>query len=458
MAKGVEQLSEDALGIWQAGVAAVRADRLMEQAVVLDGSVLSVGESELDLRRVRRLVVVGAGKAVVGMAEALEKILGDYWIKKTKLFGWINAPADCVRPLREIHVHAARPAGVNEPRPEGVVGTEAILKIVGELTPKDLCICLLSGGGSALLPAPVEGVSLDEKIALTRYMNAVGATVEELNAVRSNLSRIKGGGLLHACRAGCLATIVISDGPGDRLDVIASGPTVERKSLAGDAAEILRRYGAEENNIAPAALEYLRQRAAEEKAAKKSSRPPRQKIETIAEVIGNNAMAVDAAGVEAVRRGYSYLMTSATEPEGRVEDVAADLAARTLKAREGVGPDCIISGGEPTVELVDAARRGLGGRNQQLALTVLRRLEPSGLRGIAFVSGGTDGEDGPTDAAGAIVHERILAAMKEKRLDAEEFLASNDAYHFFESVGGLIKTGPTQTNVCDLRVAVVERS
>ena len=181
-------------------------------------------------------------------------------------------------------------------------------------------------------------------------------------------------------------------------------------------------------------------------------------------MIGNNAAAVDAAGIEAERRGYSHAMTAATMLEGAAEDIGRHLAEMAMRMRDEPGPDCLITGGEPIVQLVDAAHRGKGGRNQQLVLAALIHLleaspdKLAALRGIALLSGGTDGEDGPTDAAGAFIDEQIVAAIQQQRLDPASYLRRNDAYHFFEQLGSLIKTGPTHTNVCDLRVATVSQS
>jgi glycerate 2-kinase len=175
-------------------------------------------------------------------------------------------------------------------------------------------------------------------------------------------------------------------------------------------------------------------------------------------MIGNNATAVDAAGLEAERLGYSHAMVSATRLEGSVEAIGRHLADMAVAMRESSGPDCLISGGEGTVRLVDESHRGLGGRNQQLALAALIRLAEQDPRGIAIVSAGTDGEDGPTDAAGATVDEAVIAEVKDLGLDAAAFLHRNDAYNFFRPLGALLHTGPTHTNVCDLRVVTVDRN
>src|SRR5262245_2053375 len=241
--KTASQLRDDALAIWHAGLVAVRSDRLVRDNLRVQGDRLVIGPEELPLAKIRRIAVVGAGKAGAGMAAGVEQALGPRLLEEKQVTGWVNVPADCVRPLAKIQLHAARPAGVNEPTAEGVFGAEKILEIVGSLGPDDLCLCLVSGGGSALLPAPVPGISLADKQALTRHLSAAGANITELNTVRKQLSRIKGGGLARACRAGRLVSLIISDVLGDPLDVIASGPTVPDTGTADDALAILERYG-----------------------------------------------------------------------------------------------------------------------------------------------------------------------------------------------------------------------
>jgi hydroxypyruvate reductase len=450
MPPSAEKLRDDARQIWWAGVEAVRSDRLVRETLRLDGSTLTLGDQTVPLEDVGRIAVVGAGKAGAGMAAAVEEVLGPRWLEAKAVAGWVNVPDDCVRPLRRIHLHGARPAGVNEPTPAGVAGATQILRIVQALGPKDLCLALISGGGSALMPAPVEGVSLADKLAITRHLSAAGANIEELNTVRKQLSRLKGGGLWRACRAGRLAALIVSDVLGDPLDVIASGPTVEDSSTPEAALAILNRYQARAAGVPQAVFDYL--------AAKPGVRRTRPACEVWNMIIGNNATAIDAAGVEAVRLGYSHAMTSATRSEGAAEEVGRHLAAMALSMRERPGPNCLISGGEPVVKLTAAEKRGLGGRNQQLVLAALAALASDGASGLAILSGGTDGEDGPTDAAGAWLDAEILASARRQGLDPADYLARNDAYHFFAPLDALLRTGPTHTNVCDIRVVLASRT
>jgi glycerate 2-kinase len=450
--RSCEQLRSDALRIWRAGLAAVDAQRLVEGFVQRDGSILYFGDEAIDLSGVRRIEVVGGGKAGAGMAAGLEAALGAELITEKEVSGWVNVPADCVRPLIAIHLHPARPAGINEPCEEGVQGTQEILRRVAALSQNDLCICLISGGGSALMPAPIDGLTLADKLATTRFLSAAGAPIEDLNAVRKPLSRIKGGGLARACRAGRLITLILSDVLGDPLDVIASGPTVDSTTTARDALEVLTRYSAA--GSLPAAVFMCIEQA----AATEFSRANTSTCQVNNEVIGNNALAVDAAGIEAEKLGYSHAMTAAKCSEGLAEDVGRHLLDVALRMRATAGPDCLISGGEPVVRLAPAAARGKGGRNQQLVLAALERLAREGQpAGVVLLSAGTDGEDGPTDAAGAWLDDEVLERGAELGLDPATYLGRNDAYTFFSAAGGLLKTGPTHTNVCDLRVILVDR-
>jgi len=456
-------LRDDARAIWQAGVQAVRSDRLVQDAVQVRGDQLIVGDQRLPLIEIRRIVVVGCGKAGAGMTAGLEAALGERLMEEKSLTGWINVPDDCVcgvgdgmafRPTARIHLHGARPPGVNEPTPQGAAGAERILELVQSLAPHDLCLCLISGGGSALLPAPVAGITLEDKLAVTRYLSAAGANIQQLNTVRKQLSRIKGGGLARACAAGRLIALIISDVLGDPLETVASGPTVPDTSTPQQALEILEQYGAHQAGISDRVFRHLQQ------AVGRSGAPASQtRCDVTNLVIGNIATAVAAAGREAQRRGYTTRTVALQQLEGEAEQVGRQLAAEAIRMRSGGGRQCLVHGGEPTVKLVDSSRRGLGGRNQQLVLATLEYLTDQcgdSARGLALLSGGTDGEDGPTDAAGAVLDEAVLAGAATQQLAANDYLARNDAYHFFQRLEALIQTGPTHTNVCDLRVVLTE--
>lgn len=454
MQRTPEQLRADALRIWRAGLEAVRSPQLIFDAVEVEGSTLRLGDEFFSLDAIDRIAVVGGGKAAAGMAVALEQALGPKLLRTKRVTGLVNVPADCLLPTDAIRLHAGRPAGVNEPTPQGVAGVAEMLRLVGELGPRDLCICLVSGGGSALLPAPIDGFSLDDKVALTRELSARGATIEQMNAVRRALSRVKGGGLAAACRAGRLVALVLSDVPGDDLAAISSGPTMLGFAQPRAALDVLEALSLTAVPAGANAAAVLQRRIATGGELESAANQFGCEVSNL--LIGNNATAVDGAGVEAERLGYSHAMTSSNAPEGLAEEVAAGIVAMARRMRDEPGPDCLISGGEPTVRLAPIAERGRGGRNQQLCLAALAEL-PDWQR-LCLISGGTDGEDGPTDAAGACVDELIAGEVRRLQLDPKPSLRRNDAYTFFDAVGGLLCTGPTHTNVCDLRVLTVSRA
>ena len=473
----MKQLREDALAIWQAGVDGVAPDRLIRENVVLAADALDIAGVSYPLSDIRRIVVVGGGKASGRMAEALEAILSRPGVPE--VVGWVNVPDDCAVPLRKIRLHPARPMGVNEPTEAAAFGTERMVKLLKSLEPNDLCLNLLSGGGSALLPAPPPEISLAEKLEITRFLSGAGADIQELNTVRKQISLLKGGKMKDLCRGRRLVSLILSDVLGDPLDVIASGPTVDNPSSAADALTVLRKFKTVSATEAQKTAIQNVVRYLERRHTVPSPRGTRAGVKgegIIATfddlggwvrniIIGNNAIAVDCAAMEAERRGYSAVSISAAKSEGLAEDVGVHLAAQAIYLKsDGDGPDCLISGGEPVVRLAPAEIRGRGGRNQQLVLAALiRLLNDDRFSGrIVMVSGGTDGEDGPTDAAGALLDDELIDRLRNRMqndptFDPQRFLETNNAYPFFETLGGLVTTGPTGTNVCDLRVLVRRR-
>lgn len=449
--------TERARAIWQAGVDAVQGDRAVESQLSIEDDCLVAGDTVIPLADFDRVLVVGGGKATAAMVAGLVRAIG----RRVPLRGRINVPSGTARglDLGDIQVCEARPPGINEPTELAVAGTKAILADVASASPRDLCITLLSGGGSALLVAPPDDVSLADKLAVTRHLSASGASIHELNTVRKRLSRIKGGGLLRASNAGRMLTLVLSDVIGDPLDIIASGPTVTDSAAPGEAIAVLRRFDPQAQ-LPMAIYRHLETAQPADKQRVHSSKRPSDIV-----VIGNNAAAIDAAGVRAESLGFSHAMDAATGDEASAEAVGQQLAEIAVTMLHGgpSEPDCLITGGEPIVRLVDASQRGRGGRNQQLVLAAMialandLRFKPSDRSRLVFLSGGTDGEDGPTDAAGAILHESVWQAAETLGLDATDYLRRNDAYTFFHKTGGLFITGPTGTNVCDIRVVVIER-
>jgi len=444
------RLRDAAFSIWKAGVDAVRSEALMRRAVQRGPTSLTICGRDYPLDRIGRICVVGAGKAGAGMAGELEEILGEKLVEE-RVSGWINVPADCVRPLRRIQLHAARPAGLNEPTEEGVEGSQRILEFVRDLKQDDLCLVLISGGGSALLPAPIKGITLADKQAVTRFLMKSGANIGELNTVRKQLSQIKGGGLARAIRAGTTLTLIISDVVGDPLDIISSGPTVADSSTPGEALEVLKRFGAKPPGVPEAVFNVLKRRA-------QAGDVPLPIPETVRNhIIGNNALAVAAAVGKAAELGFQVEPLGSAQ-QGEANEIGLELAERCLevRARSATGaPICLISGGEPVVRLTRRESPGKGGRNQQLVLAAMKRLWDESAEGIVILSGGTDGEDGPTDAAGACVDAELIRRAQSEDRRPEGYLDRNDAYTYFDEIGGLIKTGPTHTNVMDLRVALI---
>ena len=434
-------LRQHAVTIWQAAVAAVRPADLLRRALVDPSAPL-----RRTLEEAPRILVVGAGKAGAAMSAALEAQLPDFL---GRMEGVVNVPAECVRPLGAIRLHAARPAGTNQPTAEGVEGSRRILELIAGAGPDDVGICLLSGGGSALLPAPVEGLTLEDKQQVTALLHACGATINEMNAVRKHLSRIKGGRLAQQFRGGSLTSLIISDVIGDPLDVIASGPTAPDPTTFTDALAVLAKYDLT-HRVPPNVRLHL-----ERGAAGLVPETPKSLPDTVANrVIGNNPLALAAASAKAHELGYRVLDLGSFL-DGETQAVAATLASIVRSTRADgkpvPPPVCILSGGETTVTLGTSG--GLGGRNQEFVLASMVKLGPAGLRGVAVVSGGTDGEDGPTDAAGAVVDETTWT--RAGRREPSDYLDRHDAYHFFDATGDLLRTGLTETNVMDVRVTLV---
>ncbi|QEG29355.1 Putative hydroxypyruvate reductase [Gemmata obscuriglobus] len=424
---------EHALEIWRAAVDAVRPQPLVRAAV----------ESDPMIRAARRVLVVGAGKAGPGMAAGLEAALAD---RLDRVEGLVNVPAGLTAPLRRVRLHAGRPQGVNEPTAEGVAGAEEMLRLLAGAGPDDVAVCLLSGGGSALLPAPVENVSLADKLAVTKLLHRSGATIDEMNCVRKHLSRLKGGRLAQAFRGARLVSLIISDVVGDPLDVIGSGPTAPDPTTFADALDVLTRYGLRDATPA-SVLHHL-----EAGRGGLSPETPKQAPPSVENrVLGSNRIALDAARHRAAALGYRVLDLGAFV-EGETREVATAVAGvvRSIwRDAEPLGPPaCVLLGGETTVALGGAM--GKGGRNQEFVLALGVKLK-SEMAGVTVLSAGTDGEDGPTDAAGAVADAATLAQVGT----AEEFLRRHDAYHFFERTGGLIKTGLTGTNVMDVRIVLM---
>jgi glycerate 2-kinase len=383
--------------------------------------------------RYRKVWVVGAGKATATMALGVERVLG-----RRIDGGLINVKDGHTSRLKRIEQNEC---GHPVPDERGVKGTERILEIARAAGREDLVICLISGGGSALTPQPAPPVTLEEKQAVTKLLLACGANIHELNAVRKHLSAFKGGQLARACAPAQVLTLILSDVIGDPLDVIGSGPTAPDTSTFGDACAVMDKYELWPK-LPKAASDRLHTSADE---TPKPGDPLFERVENL--IVGSNRLAVDAAVVKAKSLGYRPMVLSTTI-EGETRDVARMHAAILREIREHrrplKPPACVISGGETTVTLKGD---GLGGRNQEFALQCA--IDLASMPDVLAFSAGTDGTDGPTDAAGAQADGRTV---ERSAIDPLAALARNDSYHFFEPLGDLIKTGPTGTNVMDVRL------
>lgn len=454
------RLIDDALAIWRAGVDAVRADRVVARHVHWDGAWLVVDETPYDLRGIERLVVVGAGKAAYGMLVGLAAGFTQATDRSMHVSGWINIP-DGVAEARSVAfgengsviVFPARPHGLNEPTDRVVEGSRRILELVRGADRATAVIALWSGGGSALLCLPQPWITLETKIAITRQLSAAGADIQTLNEVRRCLSQVKGGRLAQSCNAKWMLGLILSDVPGDPLPIIASGPTVlDPVPDPQRAAAILDRYAP---GPFDAVIAHLRSSAAQVLSNRRS-----QGRESSHHILANNATAVDAAGTHAVTLGYRYWMQSSIQPEGPAEEVGQRFARQLIDSSRSRLVDCLITGGEPTVVLPHESIRGRGGRNQQLVLSAGRWLidQRDWEADFAMLSGGTDGEDGPTPAAGAWVDREWIRRFANQSERIDTHLRRCDAYRLFEESGNLIVTGPTHTNVCDVRIALSRTS
>ena len=430
--------------ILRAGLNAVDPEQAVRRYVRCEEKALIVGDRSYALDRYRRIILVGAGKGTAPMAKALEDILGDIVTG-----GWIIVKYGYGLPLQRTHVVEA---GHPIPDEAGLNGAEELLRHLGECTEEDLVICAFSGGGSALLPAPVPPFTLEQKQACTRLLLECGASIDEINAIRKHLSRTKGGQLAKEAYPATVITLLLSDVVGDRLDVIASGPTVPDESTYGDCLGILERYDLVER-LPKGVVEHFRLGiAGVVQETPKQGDPVFSRVQNL--IVGNNRDCLVAAREKAATLEYHTLVLS-SQIEGEAREVARVLAAIAKEIYQAgmpiAAPACILAGGETTVTIHG---KGKGGRNQELALASAIAID--GWEGISLFSAGTDGTDGPTDAAGAVVDGTTCRRAREIDLDPHASLAANDSYSFFESLGDLLMTGPTRTNVMDMICMLVD--
>jgi hydroxypyruvate reductase len=441
--KSHAELRDVARQIFAAAVRAVDPGEAVRRHLACEGARLRVGGEALDLAAVRQIIVVGCGKAAAPMAAAVEGILGERIAR-----GVVVTKYGHLHPTRTIRVQEA---GHPVPDAAGLAGAEAILDQVRDLGPQDLVLFLISGGGSALSPAPVAGITLEEKQALTKALLACGADIREMNTIRKHISRIKGGQLARAAQPARVMALILSDIVGDPLDAIASGPTVPDPTTYKDALGILDKYRI--RGEIPTAIR-ARLEAGARGGVPETPKPEDPLFARVTNVIvGSNIQALEAARAEAGRLGLTPMILSSSI-EGETRDVARVHAAIAREIRSTANPlpppACVISGGETTVTLRGS---GKGGRSQEFALAAA--LDIAGLARVVILAGGTDGTDGPTDAAGAIADGETCARAAAQGLDPRAALSANDSYHFFQALGDLLITGPTNTNVMDVRLVLV---
>jgi glycerate-2-kinase len=439
VSEALRKLRGDAITVLEAALNSVGPYKaVLNNLKIVDGK-LRVGNFEASLDDLRKIVVIGGGKAGGAMAEAVESVLGD------------RVSGGCVNVLQgtefRYNLKKIRLQGASHPIPnnDGVRGVAEMLMLISSMREKDLVICLISGGGSALMPYPAEGISLEDKQDVTSRLLMKGATIDDLNAVRKHLSAIKGGQLARRCYPTRVVSLILSDVVGDPLDTIASGPTSPDTTTFRNAVDVLKKYKLWDDICSQVRerLEY-----GVKKVIVETPKPGDEIFNHVTNIIvGNNSIAAESAAEAAEALGYNSLIVS-TMVEGEAAEVGTVLAgiARELaaKGRPLKPPAAVIVGGETTVNVRGSGR---GGRNQELALSLARRI--TGLKAVA-ASLATDGIDGPTEASGAIVDGETSTKASKAGLSIEKFLAENDSHSFFKKIGDTIVTGPTGTNVNDL--------
>ena len=416
---------------------------LLHSKVVLEGSCLQVNGVSFDLKSFGNVYVVGGGKAGSAMAVALEDILGQYLTT-----GIVNVPKGTCKKTKKIKLNEA---GHPTPDQAGLEGTLSIMEIAEKAKENDLVICLLSGGGSSLMPLPRGDITLDDKQELTEALLKSGATINEINIVRKHLSSFKGGWLAKKAYPATVLNLVLSDVTGDKLDSIASGPTVPDPSTFADAQNILKSYGLLKDDNSPVSKLLSEGAKGLIPETPKPGDTIFKKVTNV--VIGNNNIAATASCECLKAQGLNTLLLS-DALIGEARDVGRAFSQFAHKialfGQPLPKPIGIVAGGETTVTVNG---KGLGGRNQELSLSAALNLKD--VEDCVVGSIGTDGVDGPTDAAGAIIDSCTLKRALSKGLDPQVFLKDNDSYAFFSQLGDLIFTGPTGTNVNDISIIVV---
>ena len=434
--------------ILQAALAAVEPSHAVLQVLIRQDNLLKVQGHVFDLNYFQRVFVFGAGKAGAPMAAAAAEVLGERLTGGMLIVkdGHLPAAGEC--PDRIQFVEAAHPI----PDERGVQATLQMMNLFEATESNDLVIFLVSGGGSALLTAPTPPVTLANLQQLTATLLACGATIQEINTIRKHLDAVKGGGIARLVAPAALITLILSDVVDSPLEIIASGPTVPDPSTYMEALAVLEKY--ELGGHVPAVIERQLQRGAAGDLAETPKPGSPVFNSTLNCIIASNLQALQAAAYQAGELGFNTCVLN-SHLQGEAREVGELLAVQAQHActlmRAGDAPLCLLAGGETTVTLHGS---GLGGRNQELALSLVAGL--AGLPNVLAVCLATDGGDGPTNAAGAVVTEQTRARAQILGLEVPHFLDNNDAYHFFQPLGDLLLTGPTRTNVNDLVLICIQ--
>lgn len=440
--------NSELLDIFNAALAAVDPYRAVLNSVRLEQNSLHVGAKIYALEKYSRIVVVGAGKATARMAMALEALLGER----------ISGGLIIVKYGHSAALNIIMQAEAAHPLPDqaGVDGTRKILEMARLADEKTLFICLFSGGASALLVAPAADVTLADKQVVTGLLLGAGADIGELNAVRKHLSAVKGGRLAQAAFPAAIMVLILSDVIGDPLDVIASGPAAADSSTFADAWAVIEKYPLQ-NKIPQRVLHHLQQ-GLNGKVGEtvKQGDPCLHQVHSV--IVGNNLLALDAAKKKAEQMGFAVEIIK-SDLQGEARDAAkflAQTACARLRNMQNNGRSCLLSGGETTVTITGS---GMGGRSQELALAFAVEIE--GHDAVSLLSAGSDGSDGPNDAAGAMVNSRTAARARQLGIEPEQYLADNDSYHFFQQFDARsgeqthLLTGPSGTNVMDIQIMLL---
>lgn len=437
---------ESVKSILAAALAAVDPGVAVRRSMHLVGQSLTIGNKEYNLAEMGRIWLVAAGKAALPMTIAAADTLSKHLHQGISVSK--DPPDSSMVGMLPGNIQTLQ---AGHPLPDGrsVQAAQAISQLLQKTERGDLVLVLISGGASALLASPAHGLSLDDLQRLTRVLLGCGASIQEINVLRKHLEHLKGGQMARLASPARVASLVLSDVLGDPLDLIASGPCVPDPSTFAQALEVLHHYHIQET-VPPAVMDILQRGLhGEIPETPKPGDPVFEQVDTF--ITGSNALAAQAALAEARRQGFNGLLLTG-ELQGEAREAGSMLGAalrRVCEHGEPISrPACLVAGGETTVTLRGG---GLGGRNQELVLSTVDEI--AGLPGVMLLSLGTDGSDGPTDAAGAVATGETRRRAQAQEMHPADFLAHNDSYHFFDPLGDLIRSGPTHTNVNDLVLA-----